>query len=178
MIVTDELLFQHLARGFFFRKAVDLANAEILLPLFLELMAFFDQFILPRELCRTAQLRIRAAVLGPGPNLEILIRVVPETQINIIISNRSSCTVGDARPFIRSKRIRMRVVLRDGQRAVQSQQMNGIAKIAETASNTRLQMVGDDDTAIFISFSLARPADGSPKRKGFARMNDQSIKTL
>ena len=107
--------------------------------------------------------------------LDILVRVVFETVINVIIADGSARTEGHPFAFFRSQRVGMMMEFNYFQRTVQNHVMYGIPQIAKASAQSGNQLIMDDDASVFVSFFLGSFANRMPKRKYFIGINHNPV---
>ena len=107
--------------------------------------------------------------------LDVLVRTVPETVINIVVAYGSSRAEGYSFPFFRSQRIGMMVEFGNCQRTVQNHIVDGIPQIAKAAAQAGNQFVMNDDAPVFIAFCLGGFAYRMPEGKYFIGINHQFV---
>ena len=110
--------------------------------------------------------------------LDVLVRIIFETVINIIVAYGSARAERYPFPFLGGQGIGMMMKLGHGQRAVQHHIMDGVAQITKTAPQSGDQFVVYDDAPVFIAFFLGGFAYRMPEGKNLAGVNHQLVQFL
>ena len=107
--------------------------------------------------------------------LDILIRIVLKTVVNVVVTDGSARAEGHPFAFFRGQGIGMVMEFGNLQRAVQHHVMNGISQIAEAAPQTGNQLVVYDDAPVFIAFFLGSFSHRMPEGQDLIGINHQFI---